>query len=138
MERTITTRCHEFNMGSRNANVKKHKTVHTVGLSEKQRLFLDRNLASQGMASQHFDTLDELLKASPDLIIASSQKYTKEIIRQACPGLDAEILCVRFPNFDAPPFVEDSPPPGGLAAVLTGFDMLPPLEEDNPWIKRPL
>ena len=116
---------------------RKQVTVHSVGLTQKQRQFLDRQLAAQGISSQHFDTLDELPTINPHFIIAPFPKHTREMIRKVLPDPGIDILCVKFPDFDGPPFEDDSLPPNDLAAPLTGFDLNLPMDDDNPWIKRP-
>ncbi|MDQ2986781.1 MAG: hypothetical protein M3R13_08670 [Armatimonadota bacterium] len=120
---------------------RKIATIYTVGLTERQVKWVDSMFLKQGWTAVHASGIIELIQivreAKPDFVLAAEPEFTEGAVRAALSDHSIEVKSMRFPRLDHDVFDDDVDPPG-LGAVLTPFDLLPSLDDSEPWNKRPI
>ncbi len=119
--------------------VKGPMVVHTLGMANSQRAWFESNLRGVTVELRHFGEIAEFAAATadelPGMVVVADPPYSEEEVRRILG--DKDVMIVKCPRAAAS-LDQGSSPPGSAAAVMTGFDQMPSLDDTDPWRKRPI
>lgn len=116
--------------------------VYTVGLTNSRREWFESCVRGVVAEARHFGSVEDFASAldgeKPGMVVVADPPVTEAEVRQI---LDARAELQDVPIFKIPSRTiggEGIGPKGSAAAVLTGFDTMPPLDDSDPWVKQPI
>lgn len=118
--------------------------VYTVGMTGSGRAWFEGNLRVVAAEARHYESAHDFEAAldgeKPGMVVVADPPCSETEMRRI---LDASEETKGIPVFRAAASASRSThdgdgPNGSAQAVMTGFDAMPPIDDADPWRKRPV